>query len=111
MRRAPPRLVRLTLARLDRGRSGLIAALRPRVPGRHVRALASRFALSSRERRFARRLLARHTQLWLFRCLQGARAGDFVVVDMSAQRPSGRAVRVLELKQGEPVAPLRPPPD
>jgi hypothetical protein len=108
MRRALPLLVRLTLARLDRGRAGLASALRGEVSSRRLHATVSRFELSSRERRFARRLLAERSQLWLYRCLQGAQVGDFAVVDMSAPCPAQRRVRVLELKQGQAVASLGP---
>lgn len=65
--------------------------------------LLERFELSSRERRFARALLERRPNLWLYRCDQRSFCGDFVVIDMSAPRPADRRVTAVELKAG--VAP------
>jgi hypothetical protein len=61
------------------------------------------FAFKGDERAFARVLLARRTQLWLYRTHQGAAGGDFVVVDRSARAPDQRRVWVVELKRGRPV--------
>jgi hypothetical protein len=57
------------------------------------------YALSGPETAFARALLRRKRNLWLYRCHQRRFCGDFVVVDMSAASP--RPARVLELKAGE----------
>ncbi|MBL8719412.1 MAG: hypothetical protein JNL79_25720 [Myxococcales bacterium] len=58
------------------------------------------FALKADEHAFARSLLARRTQLWLFRTNQRVFSGDFVAVDMSSPRPETRRAFVLELKRG-----------
>ena len=60
------------------------------------------FALSGPETVFARGLLARKRNLWLFRCHQRRFCGDFVVIDMSASIEA-RTAWVLELKQGAPL--------
>ena len=60
------------------------------------------FALSRLELDFARRLLRRKRNLWLFRTNQRASCGDFVVVDMSPV-PAGRTARVIELKRAAPL--------
>lgn len=103
--RPPVAIVRLTPARLARGRFALARAAVPPPPPRAVRPLARRLALTGPERRFARALLARRPERWLFRTRQGAGAGDFLLIDMSAGDPVRRAVAVLELKEG---AALRP---
>ena len=56
------------------------------------------FALTRPEMRFARRLLKRKRNLWLFRCNQRGFCGDFIAVDMSAGLPRRRSVVVIELK-------------
>ncbi len=63
------------------------------------------FAFKNDEHGFARELLARKTELWLFRTNQQAFCGNFVVVDVSSPRPPRRRAFVLDLKQG---AGLRP---
>lgn len=60
------------------------------------------FALSGPETVFARGLLARKRNLWLFRCHQRRFCGDFVVVDMSAPVDE-RTAWVIELKLGAPL--------
>ena len=62
------------------------------------------FEMSSVERGFVKTLLARRTNLWLFRCHQRLACGDFVIVDMSPPAPADRLARVLELKSGAPLA-------
>ena len=64
-----------------------------------IRAVLEAFALSGPEVAFARTLLRRKRNLWLYRCNQRRFCGDFVVVDMSAVPP--RPIWVLELKAGE----------
>jgi hypothetical protein len=63
----------------------------------------SLFALKCDELEFARGLLARRSNLWLYRTSQRAFAGDFVIVDLSHPSPSSRTVVVTELKRGERV--------
>ncbi len=65
--------------------------------------LLEELALSGPEREFARELLRRKPNLWLYRCNQRAACGDFLIVDMSPPRSDRRRVLVLELKQGEPL--------
>jgi hypothetical protein len=66
--------------------------------------LLERFDVSGPERAFARTLLARRTNMWLFRCNQRRACGDFIAVDMSPPEPAARTAHVLELKTGEPLA-------
>jgi hypothetical protein len=63
----------------------------------------SLFAFKCDELSFARTLLARRTNLWLYRTSQRAFAGDFIVVDVSSPAPPTRRISVVELKRGEPL--------
>jgi hypothetical protein len=65
----------------------------------------SLFAFRCDELEFARALLARRTNLWLYRTSQRAFAGDFIVVDVSSPpaRADRRRVVVVELKRGDPL--------
>jgi len=63
----------------------------------------SNFALKSDELGFARALLERRSNFWLYRTSQRAFAGDFIVVDVSSPRRAARPVFALELKRGERV--------
>ena len=63
--------------------------------------LLSAFTLSGPEKRFARQLLDRKRNVWLYRCNQRAFCGDFIAVDMSADLPRLRPALVIELKSGE----------
>lgn len=63
--------------------------------------LAEVFALAGPELAFARALLTRRRNLWLYRTNQRRACGDFVAIDMSA--PRDRRVYALELKSDEPV--------
>ena len=58
------------------------------------------FALSRPETQFARRLLDRKRNIWLFRCNQRAFCGDFIAVDMSVCQPRLRTAVIVELKSG-----------
>jgi hypothetical protein len=58
------------------------------------------FAFKADEDDFARALLERHTQLWLYRANQRASCGDFVIVDMASPWPARRTAYVVELKLG-----------
>lgn len=59
------------------------------------------FAFKCDELAFARALLDRRTNLWLYRTSQRAFAGDFIIVDVSSPAPPTRPVTVVELKRGE----------
>lgn len=72
---------------------------RRRVPSEVVAA----FRFVNDERAFARALVARKPNLWLFRCNQRAFCGDFLVVDMSSPDPRRRPVWVIDLKRGAPL--------
>ncbi|WP_438016836.1 hypothetical protein WMF18_39570 [Sorangium sp. So ce315] len=61
------------------------------------------FAFKADEDRFARGLMDRRTELWLFRSNQRAYCGDFLAVDMSSPWPARRRSYVIELKRGMPV--------
>ena len=66
--------------------------------------LLEQFKLSGPEREFALELLRRKTNLWLYRCNQRLRCGDFIIVNMSAAQPAARLAHVVELKQGAPLS-------
>jgi len=59
------------------------------------------FALGGPERAFARSLLQRRRNVWLYRTNQRRACGDFVAIDMSA--PRDRRAYALELKSDEPL--------
>ena len=61
------------------------------------------FAFKADEHAFARELLSRRTEIWLFRANQRAFCGDFLAVDMSNPRRARRRAYVIELKRGMPV--------
>jgi hypothetical protein len=61
------------------------------------------FAFKSDEGLFARQLLARRSQLWLFRSHQRRFCGDFVVVDMSSPVAARRRSWIVDLKLGAPL--------
>ena len=62
------------------------------------------------ELEFARALLERRTNLWLYRTSQRAFAGDFLVVDVSSPpaQAGRRRVVVVELKRGDPLRVAQP---
>lgn len=91
------RLPRAALARRD-----AVARLAPGTIERSV------FAFKCDELSFARALLERRTNLWLYRTNQRAFAGDFVVVDVSSPRRASRRLVALELKRGERLRAVRP---
>lgn len=66
--------------------------------------LLERFAMSGPEQAFVQTVLARRTNLWLYRCNQRAACGDFLVVDVSWPAPIDRSAIALELKAGAPLA-------
>ncbi len=94
-----PLTLRLPFAMVDRHLrlEQILAASGSRSWGQSLPLLAS-FALSRPEKQFARRLLQRKRNIWLFRCNQRGFCGDFISVDMSADLPRLRSAVVIELK-------------
>ena len=68
-----------------------------------LRRVLSCFAFRADEAVFARELLRRRSQMWLFRSNQRRFCGDFVVVDMSSPVAERRRAWVLDLKMGAPL--------
>jgi hypothetical protein len=98
MRLPDLRILRLPFALVDRDWTvRRVLAADPSRPWREGRALLDRFEMSGPERRFARALLGRKRNLWLYRCDQRRFCGDFLCVDMSP-RLALRPAAVLELK-------------
>ncbi len=64
------------------------------------RSVLAAYAFRNDEALFARELLTRATQMWLFRSNQRRFCGDFVVVDMSAPSAESRRAWVIDLKRG-----------
>lgn len=96
-----PRLLRLraaALARRDAIRQIVRRVLAP--PGDQEAYVLHSYAFKCDERPFARAVLERYPQIWVYRCHQQAACGDFVLVDLSAPNPSGRHAWVVELKRG-----------
>lgn len=60
-----------------------------------------RFEMRSHERTFVKTVLARRSNLWLFRTNQRRSCGDFIAIDMSSPRRAHRRAYVMELKMGE----------
>ena len=60
-----------------------------------------RFEMRSHERSFVKTLLARRSNLWLFRTNQRRSCGDFIAIDMSRSRRADRCAFVMELKMNE----------
>jgi hypothetical protein len=58
------------------------------------------FEMRSHERSFVKTVLARRSNLWLFRTNQRRSCGDFIAVDMSPSRRADRCAYVMELKMG-----------
>lgn len=81
---------------------GFVRRLRAR-RGNASAKLVMAFAFKNDELPFARRLLATHSRIWLFRCNQHAFAGDFVAVDMSSRDVAARKAWCLDLKRGAKV--------
>lgn len=59
------------------------------------------FEMRSHERAFVKTVLARRSNLWLFRTNQRRSCGDFIAIDMSSSRRADRRTYVMELKMGE----------
>jgi hypothetical protein len=59
------------------------------------------FEMRSHERAFVKTVLARRSNLWLFRTNQRKSCGDFIAIDMSSPRRADRCAHVMELKMGE----------
>ena len=62
-----------------------------------------RFEMRSHERAFVKTVLARRSNLWLFRTNQRRSCGDFIAIDMSPARRLDRRAYVMELKMGDPL--------
>ncbi|MEJ7598210.1 MAG: hypothetical protein WKG01_09900 [Kofleriaceae bacterium] len=62
--------------------------------------LRERFDMRSHEQAFVKCVLARRTNLWLFRANQRRSCGDFIAIDMSSPRRAARRAHVMELKAG-----------
>jgi hypothetical protein len=58
------------------------------------------FDMRSHERAFVKTVLARRSNLWLFRTNQRRWCGDFIALDMSCARRASRRAYVMELKMG-----------
>ncbi|HEU4537612.1 MAG TPA: hypothetical protein VFS00_26010 [Polyangiaceae bacterium] len=96
-----PTSLRLPGAALARGVS--VHALLKHVLGvSHAVAwnFAEHFAFKNDEARFAKELVRRRGNFWVYRTHQARFCGDFVLVDMSSPRPATRRVYVLDLKLG-----------
>lgn len=73
-----------------------------RTPGRTAGACRfDHFEMRSHERAFVKTVLARRSNLWLFRTNQRQFCGDFIAIDMSSSRRAERRAYVMELKMGE----------
>jgi len=105
-RRPTPWTIRIDsrLLTVARGvRPFLRTATGDRRSGSKLARLFWQFAFKSDELPFARQLLARKGNIWLFRSNQQRLCGDFVLVDMSSPDPSRRPVMVVDLKRGAPL--------
>jgi hypothetical protein len=102
-RRVPPflKLHRDALARASGVRTLVARAFGGRPSDRLC--VVSEFAFKNDEHRFARALMERKSNLWLFRSNQRAFCGDFIVVDVSSPEPSRRPAFVVDLKRGARV--------
>ena len=70
--------------------------------GRTTRACRfDRFDMRSHERAFVKTVLARRSNVWLFRTNQRRSCGDFIAIDMSSSQRAERRAYVMELKMGE----------
>jgi hypothetical protein len=65
--------------------------------------LRASFRFKNDEERFARGLVRRKSNLWVFRSNQQGFCGDFVLVNMSSPDPKLRPVYVIDLKAGAPL--------
>lgn len=97
-----PFLLRLPFWMADRFDLAMLLAQRAELSGSLARRWLEVFALSGPETAFARGVLSRKRNLWLYRCHQRRFCGDFVIVDMSAPVDL-RMGWVIELKLGEPL--------
>ena len=103
----PPRLptsVKLTRRALDRADAlfaHFVRVLRPSAADAGF--AVQSFAFKNDEHAFARALLQRRTEIWLFRSNQRAYCGDFIAVDMSNPSPDRRRAIVIDLKRGAPL--------
>lgn len=104
MRPSDPLLLRLPFWLVDYGFTfERLLSDDPKISWSRAWTLIPKFELSSNELRFAREILKRKRNLWLFRCHQQSFTGDFAVVDMSCPWFSRRRAYLLELKLGEEI--------
>jgi hypothetical protein len=96
-----PTAIRLPASVLFRGRSLLTHVMRE-LGVSHAMAwhFVENFAYNNDEARFAKELVRRRGNFWVYRTHQARFCGDFVLVDMSSPRPAGRVAYVLDLKLG-----------
>ncbi|MFT7519015.1 MAG: hypothetical protein ACI9MC_001151 [Kiritimatiellia bacterium] len=94
-----PITVRLPSAVLQR-RDWLLSTLR-----NHAPKAVPFFALAPNELCFARSLVGRRTNLWIYRSHQQRSCADFVVVDMSSPYAARRRAWVVEVKLGRAIRP------
>lgn len=95
------KLYRSALERRDAVASLITSAIKPSPA--HAALVFQSFAFKNDELHFARELLRRKSQLWLFRSNQRAFCGDFTVIDVSSPWPERRRAFVIDLKLGAPV--------
>ena len=96
--------MRLPFAMVDQGLNLQQIVAAGGEPWAQGRLLFSAMSMSGPEKRFARGLLTRKRNLWLFRCHQRRFCGDFITVDMSAKKPDHRRVCAIELKRSAELA-------
>lgn len=71
------------------------------IANEHRRCRFDQFDMRSHERAFVKTVLARRSNLWLFRTNQRRSCGDFIAIDMSSPVRAERRAYVMELKMGE----------
>jgi hypothetical protein len=98
-RRSAPLTIHVPHSRLAQGRPVAWHVLSPCRRREDVARLNGSFRFRNDEERFARELVERKSNLWIFRSNQRGFCGDFVVVDMSSPAPDQRRVYVIDLKQ------------
>ena len=94
-----PSTLRLPFAAASRFRLEQILVAQLGCPWSHGWKLREMFALSGPEEDFARRMLDRRRNLWLYRTNQRHSCGDFIAIDMSST--SARRTVAIELKANE----------
>ncbi len=98
-RRSAPLTIQVPHSRLAKKRPVAWHVLSPCRRREDIARLNGSFRFKNDEERFARELVERKSNLWIFRSNQQGFCGDFVVVDMSSPVPGQRRVYVIDLKQ------------